>query len=154
MGTSNVWAGSCNWCGRCGCLSQPLADIDWGPGLPEGLFDWGRQHPDEEIELVSAIKKAVNWQRGDVEYSFTIAVGQEQVNGYVSERGIQVSISDRSCAFYDKLSKGCKLWGTALLPPICANTPNNKNDGWNKVSADKWWDNHKAYCTFNLVKNG
>lgn len=97
-------------------------------------MDWGRQHPESELEICTLIKAAyqkkfgVAWRQGDYDFEVDIQIVDDDstVNAtcYVTKDGIQKSATDRSCPFFQlgKPNK-CTLWGRDQWPDACRNTP-------------------------------
>jgi len=135
-------------CGLCGCY-DPDGTNKWCPGLNFSLFDWGRQHPEQEEKIITEIKKAINWKRGNCNiYGKVDLKGIGKVEFFLSSKGLQVSENDKSCPFFEKDTHKCKLWGTEWLPTICKITPQNLT-GENQIK--KWLEDH-PYCGFSWIK--
>lgn len=145
------WKGSCIRCGHCGCDSTSSnLDGDWAPGIPNCQFEWGWQHPSEELDLIILIKndKPSSWQHGDKDYSVTINIAANggpsiNVSAYITKLGIQKSLTDRSCPLFQKGTPNeCLLYGRSQMPFSCANAPDKMGDVWNAQHAAQWGVNH------------
>jgi len=118
--------GACNWCGLCGCYDtgEQNLEFNWFPAIRNYLFDWYRQHPESSEPLITLIKKEINWVRGMSNiFGEVVILDVGLIKFYLSEKGLQVSPTDRSCPFFDKQTHRCKLWNSTYLLSICKNSP-------------------------------
>ena len=118
--------GSCNRCGHCGCGVLPdKSNEEWCPGIPVAIIDWYLMHPDPETRKFAAfIIDRMGYTKGD-RGEFRINVpGIGIVRFWLSDEGVQVSETDRSCPFFALgTPNSCQLWGTEYLPLMCATLP-------------------------------
>lgn len=112
--------GGCTFCGLCGCLDRPEANgKEWCEGLPESLFGWYKQHPEDEEILFKLLREAMSEGHSTVEISILGTISFVYHEGF----GVGTAETDKSCPFLDQSNMRCRLWGTDYLPRVCATTP-------------------------------
>lgn len=137
--------GNCTKCGLCGCWDRPEANgKEWCGGLPERIFKWYKQHPDQEEPLFKLL-------RGSIEKAqVTVTIPSIDTFSFVYQSGVGVCASDtdKSCPFLDQNDISCRLWGTNYLPRVCKTTPQNLVD---KDQIARWIEDHPQ-CGFYWVE--
>lgn len=114
--------GKCTRCGLCGCWDRPEANgKEWCDGIPEGLFNWYKQHPEDEEFTFELLRTAMDAGQS------IVAVPSIDSFPFVPHTGFGVGTSknDKSCPFLNQSDISCKVWGTGYLPNVCLITPQN-----------------------------
>lgn len=141
---TKVIQGNCTRCGLCGCWDKPEVNgKEWCGGLPEHVFKWYKQHPEQEEPIFALLCEVV--ERG----MRTVAIPSIGAFSFVYRPGIGVCTSetDKSCPFLDQSDISCRLWGTSYLPRVCATTPQNLVD---EDQIARWVKDHPQ-CDFYWV---
>lgn len=136
--------GGCTFCGLCGCLDKPEADgQEWCEGLPETLFNWYKQHPEDEEILFKLLREEMG------KHSSTIVIPDIDTFSFFNHEGVGVGTSetDKSCPFLDQSTIHCKLWGTEYLPRVCATTPQL----FTSERRMREWKLHHPKCDFYWI---
>ncbi len=134
---AKIIKGECNWCGSCcGYGDYPKC------ALPYAFWKWDKQHPDLGLTLVKAMKFKIGEDTVNVSNTIAIA-GIGVISFYLSKDGLQTSETDKTCPFYNKITKECRIWNTPYIPNICKETPQNIPDEKTK----KWSKDHPQ-CGF------
>lgn len=134
----------CTKCGLCGCWDRPEVNgKEWCEGLPENLFNWYKQHPEDEEKIFTLLRKAM--RRG----LSVVKVPNIGSFSFVHHLGVGVGSAetDKSCPFLDQSDISCRLWGTDYLPRVCATTPQNLV---NEDKIKQWLVDHPK-CDFYWV---
>jgi hypothetical protein len=86
------------------------------------------------------------WQEGEIDFDVTLSVeGIGQIDVYIGKDGWQKSPTDKSCPFFDGSAKECRIWNMpTLLPPVCANAPQNMGERWSQEHAEEWMADHTS----------
>lgn len=116
--------GECNRCGRCGCYERAGGLPKRYPGLGGFLMAWGKQHPEQDLEVCQLIRAAYikkfhrEWNH-DYESDLRIKIlgdtGAINVDLYIGKRGIQKSPDDASCPFVNVI-ENATIVGTTFTP--------------------------------------
>ncbi len=130
--------GSCNRCGSCcGYGGYPKCVT------PYSLWKWDKQHPELGLPLIKAIKLKTGKNSVNVSNTITIS-GVGTTSFYLSKDGLQTSETDKTCPFYDRVGKACRIWDTQYIRPICKNMPQGLIID---SQIDKWLKDHPK-CGF------
>lgn len=136
--------GGCTKCGLCGCWDRPEANGKrWCEGLPENLFSWYKQYPEDEEIIFTLLRKAM--RKG----LSVVKVPDVGSFSFVYHPGVGVGSAetDKSCPFLDQSDISCRLWETDYLPQVCATTPQNLV---NEDKIKQWLRDHPK-CDFYWV---